>query len=179
MPLPSFILTDSEGTPRSFPTGRHTLLIFWWSECPTCRLSLPVIAAACRTYSGQLELWLIAQEPSTDLQALRTGEFTCPILDDGLLQTSWRFGIDAVPTIILADPQGEELIRFVGFTPGHWDELFAEAARLTGATPPSLDWSSYPAWRPGCGPRNFLPETYERLAAALGPFQPPPGGNAR
>lgn len=179
MSLPPFRLVDDAGEARSFPTGRHALLVFWWSECPTCRLSLPVIAAACRAFGAALDAWLIAQEPPADLPALREGGFTCPVLDDGALETSWRFSVDAVPTVILADPAGTGLRRFVGFTPGDWDALFADAARLVGATPPAIDWAAYPAWRPGCGPRNFLPAVYERLEATLGPFQPPPGGNAR
>lgn len=179
MPLPAFGLPVLGGGAYRFPAGRPALLVFWWSECPTCRLSLPVIAAACRAAGRAADVCLIAQEPPADRPVIEAAGIPCPVLDDGALETAWRFGIDAVPAVILAGPSGEELQRFVGFARADWETLFARLRELTGCEPPAVDWSGFPAWRPGCGPRNFLPAEYERLEAALGPFQPPPGGNTR
>jgi len=177
--LPPFTLLDQAGQPRAFPSGRHALLIFWWHECPTCQLSLPVLAAVCGAYGADLDLWVVAQDAPADRAALEAAGFACPVLDDAHLETAWRYGIDAVPTVILAGPAGEEQLRFVGFARADWEGLFGRLQAVTGAAPPPIDWGAFPAWRPGCGPRHFLPGAYERLEAAHGPFVPPPGGNAR
>ncbi|MEJ5221317.1 MAG: TlpA disulfide reductase family protein [Tepidiforma sp.] len=179
MSLPPFELPVLGGRTLRFPTGRTALLIFWWSECPTCRLSLPIIAAACRAFGGSADVAVIAQDPPADRPVLEAAGAACPVLDDAALETAWRFGVDAVPAVILAGPSGEELQRFVGFARADWEALFDRLRARTGCEPPAIDWSGFPAWRPGCGPRNFLPAEYERLQAALGPFQPPPGGNTR
>src|SRR5262249_39783524 len=85
---------------------------------------------------------------------------------DSALKVSFRYEVEIVPTIILADANGFEQRRFIGFDREDWQELFAELARITGRpSAPVIDWNKYPESRPGCGSKSVQPGIVERLQA--------------
>lgn len=161
--LPGFSLRDIEGRNRSFPTGRPALLCFVREDCPTCGLTMPLIEQAYRTYGGAIDIWAVGQEGNAMLVG-RHG-LTVPMLDDMALKVSFTFGLEIVPTVILADSTGGELRRFEGFGRRDWQDLFEQLSLLSGIKSPSLEWSAYPASRPGCGSRSVEPGITERLQA--------------
>jgi hypothetical protein len=162
---PSFALKDAFGTEHSFPSGHHALLMFVKDDCPTCVLSAPVIDAAAASVAGALTAYVITQdEGGTDAFAARL-QSGVPVLDDRALAVSYEFGLDTVPTIILAGPNGERLKEFVGFGRADWQELMGELASLSAKPPAKVDWDTLPESRPGCGSRSVEPGIAERLAA--------------
>ncbi len=162
--LPPFELADQSGRQRAFPTGRPALLCFLKEDCPTCVLSAPLVRAATEAFGGAVDVWAISQDEDGAPLARSFG-LAGPLLADSALRVSYRYGLETVPTVILADGTGEELRRVGGFDRAAWRELFGELARLAGAPEPSFDWDAYPAARPGCGSRSVEPGIAERLAA--------------
>jgi hypothetical protein len=161
--LPALSLRDLEGIERSFPNGRSSVFCFVREECETCHLSMPVIEAAYRAYGEAINFWAIGQE---DNQKLRDRyHATVPILDDTALKVSFRYQIEIVPTIILADPSGAQILRWEAFHKDDWKDLIARLTDLTGRPAPIIDWDKLPALRPGCGSKSVEPGILERLTA--------------
>ena len=114
--LAAFSLNDLEGMQRSFPNDRASLLCFIREECETCHLSMPVIEAVYRAYGHAINVWVVGQE---DNQKLRDQHrVTAPILDETALKVSFEYQIQIVPTIILADASGAEIVRWEAFHKG-------------------------------------------------------------
>ena len=163
--LPAFSLRDSDARQRSFPSGRPTLLAFVNEDCPTSGLSMPLLQQAQRAFGDGVDIWAVGQDSSGNAALVERHRLTLPMLDDSELRVSYAYDIDTVPTVILADGDGVELSRAVGFGRDDWRELFAALGRLSGAPLPTVDWDEYPELRPGCGSRSVEPAIAERLAA--------------
>ncbi|MBI4329179.1 MAG: redoxin domain-containing protein [Chloroflexi bacterium] len=163
--LPAFTLTDSKGRSRRFPTGRFALLWFVKEDCPTCGLSMPLVEEAHRAFGATLDVWAIGQEAAGNAVLEERHSLTLPMLDDTALHVSYAYDIEAVPTLVLADGEGHELRRVVGFLKETWQDFYVELARLASAPVPKVDWTAYPVYRPGCGSMSVEPGIAERLAA--------------
>lgn len=163
--LPAFGLDDQDGNWRKFPTGRPTLLAFVHEECPTCGMSMPLIEAAHRAFGSAIDVWAIGQDAEGNAALIERHGLTAPMLDDSDLKVSFAYGFDTVPTVILADGEGAEVTRFVGFGREDWHALFADLATRAGVAVPEMDWVSLPDSRPGCGSKAVEPGIYERLVA--------------
>ncbi|MDZ7727446.1 MAG: TlpA disulfide reductase family protein [Dehalococcoidia bacterium] len=125
--LPSFSLNDTTGATRTFPGTRPALLAFVKEDCPTCQMSMPLIEAAQQAFAEHLDVWSIGQdaEGNANQRAEQHGTTTGPMLDDSDLRVSFRYGIETVPTVILADANGQEQMRFEGFGRQDWQDSTA------------------------------------------------------
>ncbi len=164
VPLPAFTLDAADG-PRAFPTGRATLLCFVKEDCPTCGLSMPLIEEAHRAFGGEVDVLIVGQDAEGNAVLVERHGLTAPVLDDSALHVSYTYDLDTVPTVILADPTGEERTRFVGFGRDDWRHLMATLAETSGLRAPAVDWDAYPESRPGCGSKSVEPGIAERLEA--------------
>src|SRR5262245_8427926 len=123
------------------------LLIFAKRECETCAMVEPVIRelAGC----GLPTTVLTQDDPSfpSVVQAF----------DDTALEQSFRFDVEAVPTVIRL-ASGKEVARSVGWSRAAWE-------RVTGHENlgPGL-----PAIRPGCGSKSREPGIWEELVTRYG-----------
>ena len=163
--LPEFSLTDLAGGARKFPSGRHALLCFVKEDCATCQMTMPLIECAHAAFASKLDVLAIGQDAEGNAKLVETHHLKTPMLDDSTLHVSFAYGLDTVPTIILATPDGTEMRRFVGFDKPDWQNMMDELARLSGIAVPRIDWSKYPQQRPGCGSKSVEPEIAERLEA--------------
>ena len=160
--LPGFELHDGKAD-RAFPSGRGTLLAFVKEDCPTCRLSMPLIREMQEQYGESVDVWAVGQDAEGNAVLVDEFGLPGPMLDDSELKVSYDFAIDTVPTLILADEGGHEQVRFHGFGRDDFRDLNAELARLSGAEAASVDWDAYPESMPGCGSKSMEPGIYERL----------------
>lgn len=167
MSLPAFSLTGLDGAERAFPTGRTALLCFVKEDCPTCVLSMPLIQAASEAFGEAIDVWCIGQEAAGNARLVEQFGLTAPMLDDSRLHVSYRYDLDTVPTVILADGEGNELERFIGFGKADWQALFQRLITLTLSPAPLVDWGRYPELRPGCGSKSVEPGIAERLEAEM------------
>lgn len=160
-----FTLADQAGATRTFPTGRPALLCLVKEDCPTCRLSMPLIEAAYRAFGDAADIWAIGQDAPGNARLIADNALTLPMLDDSALAVSFAADIDTVPTIALCDGEGTVLRWLVGFGRDDWHVLYADLAVRTGLPAPDIDLSGYPESRPGCGSKSVEPGIAERLAA--------------
>ncbi|MEW6185070.1 MAG: thioredoxin family protein [Thermodesulfobacteriota bacterium] len=123
-------------------------LLFCKRECATCGMVVPVMKEILQ--AGKSLTIYTQDDPGFP-------EGMAGIRDDTSLEQSYRFQIEAVPTLILLE-SGQEKGKAVG-----WDR---EAWRtLTGI--PNLG-EGLPLSRPGCGARNVEPGIAEELAVRFG-----------
>lgn len=108
-------------------------------DCPTCELVVPVLAGL----AGQVEIY--SQDDPTFPDGL------ADIIDDRLLDNSYKLEIEIVPTLIRFEG-GKEAARTYGWDRQQWERV-AGRKGLGGKLPDS---------RPGCGGLNQDPD---RMAA--------------
>src|SRR5579875_1517818 len=162
--LPAFALPAMDGRERAFPTGRPALLAFVKEDCPTCVLTMPLLARAEQAFAGApIDVLIVGQEAAGN-RKLAEQFGTRPLLDDSSLHVSFAYDLDTVPAIFLAAPDGTALRELVGFHKGDWQALWAELERLAGDDQP-VEWDGYPDFRPGCGSKSVEPGIAERLEA--------------
>jgi hypothetical protein len=164
-PAPPFVLSGAAGTQHRFPTGRHAVLCFVKEDCPTCVLSMPLIQAAHEAFGEQVDVLVVGQDAPGNAALVERFGLTAPMLDDSALKVSYGYGLDTVPTVILAGPRGERLDEFVGFSKQDWRALYERLIGISLSPAPVVDWASYPEMRPGCGSKSVEPGIAERLAA--------------
>ena len=168
--LPAFLLESSAGGDLSFPTGRPAVVCFVKEDCPTCNDVVPLLEAAHRQWAGQVDVLLIGQTTQGNARLIERHGLSVPVLDDSLLKVSFAADIDTVPTLFVADAQGEAETPRIGFVRDEWQTT------LTEVSPLDLDWSTYPEWRPGCGSLSVDPDIAARLQAEAenSPLRAPP-----
>jgi len=122
-PLPSFSLENSKGEKISSDAyrGKVVMLNFWASWCAPCRKEMPLLNAIYQELHGQgFELFAINTESSTgDAEALLAEMgLDFPILWDREGTVVQMLGVNAMPTTLVIDTEGE--IQFVnrGYRPG-------------------------------------------------------------
>src|SRR5712692_4630400 len=170
-PLPSFSLTDAQGHLCTFPSSRPALLCFIREDCPTCNLVMPLIEAMHRAFGAAMNVWCIGQEGNATL--IERHHLTVPMLDDTALRVSFKYDVETVPTVILADANGNELRRMIGYRKEEWQSLIfyvqslvsIDDAQKTKDERLKIDWLAYPDYRPGCGSKSVEPGITERLQA--------------
>ena len=101
-------------------------------DCPTCVLVAPVLQQLAD--AGSLTVY------SQDDPGFPAGP---TVVDDRELETSWRLGVETVPTLLRVE-HGVEVERTVGWLRSAWEQL-------TGV--PGLG-PDLPDHRPGCGSRS-------------------------
>src|SRR5262249_52306767 len=123
------------------------LLIFAKRECETCAMVEPVIRelACCG-----LPITVLTQDDPTFPRVVKA-------FDDTALEQSFRFDVEAVPTVIRLE-SGREVGRTIG-----WDRV--EWERVTGRQDLGR---GLPAMRPGCGSKTREPGIWEELVARYG-----------
>ena len=88
---------------------KATLLDFWATWCGPCRKTLPVLANIYKKYSDKgLEVIGIADEPVETLNAFYAQQHASPypLYRDAKKEMWMRYGIHAVPTLMLLDKDG-------------------------------------------------------------------------
>jgi hypothetical protein len=123
---------------------RLKLLVFFATDCPTCRLALPYLDALPN-------LTAISQDDQAATQALvRDLRLRCEVRVDGDLSLSRRYDPVAVPALYVLD----EAERIVHQSTGFDKDEFNEIAALFGAPPVALPHDGNPAHKPGCSSRH-------------------------
>lgn len=123
------------------------LAVFVKAECETCAMVQPVLA---RLKDSDIETVVVSQDDPAFPAGLTA-------IDDTALELSFRFNIEAVPTVIKFR-DGREVARTFGWHRTDWEELIGKQ----GLAP------DLPAQQPGCGSRVREPGAWEHLVSLYG-----------
>ena len=153
---PEFKLLDATGTPRrlgDFTATGPTLLAFFKTSCPTCRLAFPVIGELARRYGDAAPVVAVTQSTlATTLPWLEEVGFAGPVLDDERrrFEVSAAYGIRSVPTLVLVDG-GRVVATSEGWDRDRMNRWAAELGALTGrdTSPVSVEGDGRPLFKPG------------------------------
>ena len=160
--LPAFLLADGEGAEKSFPSGKQSIVCFVKDDCPTCHVVMPVLDALHKALGERVDFFVAGQTAAGNEALRRTFSPGFPLLDDASLKVSFAYDIDTVPSLFLADADGNQAESLVGFVRDEWQAL---AQSLLEEEAADLDWSQLPEWRPGCGSLSVDPLIADRLRA--------------
>ena len=120
--LPAFALEDMIGDQHAFPEANRTVICFVKEDCPTCNLVMPLLEAA---NSSTKALTLTAGQTAKGNETfIERHGLTMPLLDDSTLKVSFAYDVETVPLVVLADADGKELDRLVGFDRKEWSGFF-------------------------------------------------------
>ena len=116
---PAFELTSLQGQDLSLQDlteGRHALLIFWTTWCPSCRQTMPEVNQLASEYSSD-DLAVLGinagwnDSPQQAQQFKDKHDLGFPIAFDEASRISKKYRLRGVPTLFLVDPQGTILYQ--------------------------------------------------------------------
>ena len=115
-PAPDFTLPSSSGDNVRLEEqrGKVVMLNFWASGCGPCRKEMPLLDALATRYgpAGFVLYGVNVEEDNSDAKKLiKELGVTFPILYDTESKASSLYNVDAMPTTVLIDKQGQ--IRYV------------------------------------------------------------------
>jgi len=111
-------LRDYAGTPRkpwSALPRRPVVLSFFANWCQPCRREIPELTEVSKEWGDSVSVFLISvgDKPDQVASFLQEVPTTLPILLDPYKVTSTeRYGVSALPTVIVVD--GESVVQYVG-----------------------------------------------------------------
>lgn len=120
-PFKDASLKNIDGNPAKLSDfigqGSFTLVDFWASWCKPCREAMPDLKNLAQNHTNLKVLGVAIRDKDDETrQAIQQLEITWPVLTDPQVQTGTLYGFDAIPFMILFDPQGNIVAR--GVHPG-------------------------------------------------------------
>jgi len=123
------------------------LVVFAKRGCETCVMVAPVFGQLAQS---RMQTVVLSQDDPTFPSLVDA-------LDDTTLEQSFRFDVEALPTVIRLE-NGKEIARTFGWNRAEWE-------RVTGLQGLGL---GLPNMRPGCGSMTREPGVWEELVARYG-----------
>lgn len=134
-PAPDFTLKSKSGENVRLQDlrGQVVMLNFWASWCGPCRQEMPLMDEIYKKYEkfGFTILAVNVDEDSADADRfLDAVPVTFPILYDSESRTSEMFGVDAMPTTIMIDRDGNQRFLHRGYKPGYENDYRKQVKKL-------------------------------------------------
>ena len=165
-PLLPFALADQTDQEHRYSASSPVLLCFVKDDCPTCHEVVPLLEVAYQQLGTKWPVILVGQTEEGNQKLKEKYKLSVPILNDSDLKVSYAYGIDTVPTLFAANPEGASLEPLVGFVSDEWQARLTQCAELVGVnTGWDIAWGDLPEWRPGCGSLSVDPVHADRLRA--------------
>ena len=136
-----------------------TLVVFFETDCPTCRLTVPYLNKLAR----QARVVGVSQDGEAATKQFTEQLATAfPVRRDPGFALSREFDLKFVPSLFLLSPEGRVLRAHFGFDKSALNEI---AAQLGGA-PVAEEYDGAPRSKTGCMSRHLEPNVEEGFAAA-------------
>ena len=134
-PAPDFTLTSRDGRTVSLGQlrGQVVMINFWATWCGPCRQEMPLLDALYQRYSklGFTLLGVNVEENSSGADAyLKETPVSFPILFDPKNQVSELYDVNAMPSTVLVDRNGQVRFLHKGYKPGYEDEYLNQIREL-------------------------------------------------
>jgi len=113
--------------------GQIVLINFWASWCGPCRQEMPLLQDLYRRYKklGFVILGVNVDSDSTKARNyLRDIQVTFPILYDNSNAVSKQFSVNAMPTTVIVDRNGNMRFMHQGYKPGYERDYKKEVVQL-------------------------------------------------
>ncbi len=165
-----FSLPQLDGGDWRLQHGRPALLVFFETDCPTCRLTIPYINRLAQALEGKAEIVGISQDgeaPTRELVEQAPVKF--PVALDRDLRMTREYDPQAVPALFLIDAEGRVARSSVAFDKVELNAIAEDVFKAAGVEPFELA-SSYdgaPESKPGCVSRHLEPVNEGVPAASL------------
>lgn len=132
---PDFTLKSTQGSNvrLSEQRGEVILLNFWASWCGPCRQEMPKLVELQQRYSklGFTVLGVNVDKDSALAQKLlKDIPVNFPVLLDNTGDVSARYEVNAMPTTVIIDRDGNMRFRHRGYQPGYEDEYEKQIKEL-------------------------------------------------
>jgi peroxiredoxin len=169
---PGFSLTRLDGTSARFESGtpsKPRLLVFFETDCPTCRLAIPYLNRLSRELGESSNILGISQDgehPTRELIEQAPIEF--PVALDSGLSVSKLYDPVAVPTLFLIGSEGRITQTLTGFDKRALNEIATAMAGKPLIVAEPFDGA--PETRFGCTSRHLEASTEGELAPAANPY---------
>jgi len=101
--------------------GQVIMLNFWASWCGPCRQEMPILEQLNNKYKKLgFSVWgvNVDEDPALAEKLLKETGVTFPILLDSKSQVSELYGVDAMPTTVMIDRNGNVRFRHRSYKPG-------------------------------------------------------------
>jgi thiol-disulfide isomerase/thioredoxin len=167
---PRFVLEQVNGEPLSFDAeGEPALLVFFETDCPTCRLTIPYLNRLAKSNARIIGISQDNEAATRELAEQLPIEF--PVVLDHELHVSRAYDPVAVPTLFLVG-DGKVLATEIGFDKLSLNKMARIIAEATGLEPmtvaPAFDGA--PQSKPGCASRHLEPVGEGDIAQAANPY---------
>ena len=132
---PDFTLKSSSGSniKLSEHRGEVVMINFWASWCAPCRQEMPLLEDLYKRYKdgGFTLLGVNVEEDSSKAQdLLRQVQVTFPILFDNKNTVSQLYKVEAMPSTVILDRDGNVRFLHKGYLPGYEDEYQKQVREL-------------------------------------------------
>lgn len=134
-PAPDFVLKSNSGQNLRLSElrGEVVLINFWATWCGPCRQEMPLLDELHQRYKdmGFTVLGVnVENKPEKADALLAENPVSFPILYDTQSDVSKLYGVDAMPTTVLVDRDGNLRHLHRGFKPGYEDAYAAQVKQL-------------------------------------------------
>ena len=171
---PGFSLGLIDGGVFDFPQERPGLLLFFETDCPTCRLTIPYLnRLAHRVGDGAFVLGISQDDQRSTRDFVQQFEVGFPVVIDHDLSVSRLYGPPAVPTIFLLDRSGKIAGSQIAFDKSELNALALAICEEIGIDSFVLaePYDGMPRSKPGCTSRHLempMEPGIEAIAHAYG-----------
>ena len=169
---PGFSLTRLDGTSARFESGaqsRSRLLVFFETDCPTCRLAIPYLNRLARELGKASDILGVSQDAERSTRELvEQAPIEFPVALDVNLAVTKLYDPLAVPTLFLVGSDGRVTQTLSGFDKRVLNEI---ATALAGAPLVIAEpFDGAPDTKFGCTSRHLEALGEGELAAAANPY---------
>jgi len=135
MPAPDFTLKSNSGSNIRLAEqrGNVVMLNFWASWCAPCRQEMPHLNALSQQYSAlgfNLMGINVDEDPQAANRAINNLKVAFPVLFDSDSRIAELFSVDAMPTTIIIDKDGNIRHWHRGYQAGYEDSYAEQIAQL-------------------------------------------------
>lgn len=109
--------------------GKPTLLMFWATWCPSCKQELPELAQLQETHGDQVNVITVSMDDKVEaLEKFYSDGKPEVQTFHGDHDLARQFGVEAIPTLVLFDGQGEPVFARPGVFPHEMLVILIEKA---------------------------------------------------
>src|SRR5262250_1937600 len=155
---PLYSLPRLDGGEWRLELGKPSLLVFFETDCPTCRLAIPYLNKLAQALDGKAEVIGISQDGvAATRELVEQAPIKFTVVLDRDLSVSREYDPQAVPTLFLIDGGGKIARTSVAFDKAELNAIAADMLSSIGVESFELAGRSdgAPETKPGCVSRHL------------------------